>query len=83
LKYFMRLVAIGVAYAREKSKKKDAGRKKNFFIVPSPGCVSERLFRFAPDHVLVITTIDQSVDFAGGGVTKQNSAFDTFAEENL
>jgi hypothetical protein len=44
---------------------------------------AEGLFRFAPDYVLVITTIDQGVDFAGGSVAKQNSAFDTFAEENL
>jgi hypothetical protein len=41
------------------------------------------LFRFAPDDVLVVTTIDQQVDFAGCSVTKENPAFDTFAEENL
>ena len=44
---------------------------------------AEGLFRFAPGDVLVVTTIDQRVDFAGGSVTKQNSAFHTFAEENL
>ncbi len=43
----------------------------------------KRLFRFAPDDVLVVTTIDQRIDFAAGSVTKQNSAFDTFAEKNL
>jgi hypothetical protein len=41
------------------------------------------LFRFAPDDVLVVTAIDHRVNLAGGSVTKENSAFDTFAEENL
>ena len=41
------------------------------------------LFRFAPDDVFVVTTVDQRVDFTVSSVTKQNSAFDTFAEEKL
>src|SRR6266404_2074134 len=41
------------------------------------------LFRFAPDDVLVVTTVDQGVDFASGSVTKQNSALHAFAEEDL
>ena len=42
-----------------------------------------QLFRLAPNDVLVVTTVDQGVHFAGGSTTKQNSAFDAFAEENL
>jgi hypothetical protein len=72
LKYFMRLVAIGIAYGEENRglRNSDCGKRNHSF-------------RFAPDDVLVVTTIDQSVDFAGGSATKQNSAFDPFAEENL
>ena len=70
LKYFMRLVAIGFGYSGEKTRIADCGKRN-------------RLFRFAPDDVLVVTTIDQCVHFAGSSIMKQNSAFDTFAEENL
>jgi hypothetical protein len=41
------------------------------------------LLCFAPDDILVVTTIDQCVDFGGGSVTKENPTFDTFAEKNL
>ena len=39
------------------------------------------LFRFTPDDVLVVTAIDQRVHFAIGIAPKEDSAFDTFAEE--
>ncbi len=41
------------------------------------------LFRFVPDDVFVVTTVDQRVDFTVSGVTEQDSALDTFAEEKL
>jgi hypothetical protein len=50
-----------------------------------PGKQTEEieLLRFAPDDVFVVSTVDQRVNFTGSGVTEQNSAFDTFAEEKL
>jgi hypothetical protein len=42
-----------------------------------------RLTGLLPDDVFVITTVDERVDFPVSGVTEQNSAFDTFAEEKL
>ena len=67
----MRLVAIGFAYARNREwRVADFGERN-------------RLFRLVPDDVLVVTAVDQCVDLAGGSATKQNSAFDAFAEENL
>ena len=36
-----------------------------------------------PDHVFIVTTVDQRVDFTVGSLTEQNSAFDIFAEEKL
>ena len=41
------------------------------------------LFRFAPDDVFVVSTVDKRVDFSVLIVTKQNSPLDTFAEEKL
>ena len=43
----------------------------------------ENLFRRAPDHIFVVTTIDQSVDLAVGVVTEKNPAFDVFAEKEF
>jgi len=43
----------------------------------------DKLFCFAPDDILVVTAINQRVDFSGGSITKEDSAFGTFAEENL
>jgi hypothetical protein len=42
-----------------------------------------RLTNLFPNDILVITTIDQGVDFTVSSVTEQNSAFDTFAEKKL
>ena len=53
--------------------------KDTFLILP----FSFFLSNFAPDHVLVVTAVDQSVDFSGVPITKENSALNTFAEKNL
>jgi hypothetical protein len=42
-----------------------------------------RLTGLLPHDVFVVSPIDQRVDFTVSGVTEQNSAFDTFAEEKL
>jgi hypothetical protein len=52
---------------------------------PLPPVAVYNLFvsNVAPDDVFVISPIDKRVDFPVLVVTKQNSAFDTFAKENL
>ena len=69
----------------DRARAEQAGIKK---LIRKPGSQetnrSDReLFRFSPNHVFVVTTVDQRVDFSVSSVTEQNSAFDTFAEEKL
>jgi ammonia channel protein AmtB len=41
------------------------------------------LFNFSPNNILVISAIDENVDFAGGVVVEKNSALDAFAEKEV
>ena len=43
----------------------------------------ENLFRLAPDYVFVVPAVDERVDLAVSVVTKENPAFDAFAEKEI
>ena len=42
-----------------------------------------RLMGLFPHDIFIVSSVDQSVDFSGVPITKENSAFDPSAEEDL
>src|SRR6266704_7210617 len=57
-----------------------ADTKKDEGIPPR---LCARLFDFFPDHVFIVSAINQRVNFAAAGITEQPAAFNALAEEDV